>query len=304
MAQAFLERFYELVHDYVGDPTTSRRLTKPKMVRDFQTQEKLLWERLLRATGQSSLIGRGQASYDLEADKEFYPLPGNFRQFIAFEKRTSGDPNSVEDRFGSKPYFDGGRGAEIISQERGMRIYPIPTSDDSGWTLIYMKGPIRTHYATAANVGASTITLGTPPTDAGTVCKVTDYYVNSMVRVYDGTIGAPQSCDVVAQSASADMGEITLHLRHPWMPKPTGNVKYEFRPELPDDFDAIYALMVAMDNMPRRNNPTRYRMLQRSYQDLWDGCRSWVLSNVADRAPTRTLPINDDDMALYASDYA
>lgn len=301
MAQSFLERFYELVLDCVGDPTTSRRLTKSKMLRDFKAQEALLWERLMRATGQSSLLGRAEAAYDLTSGKEFYPLPGNCRQFIAFEKRINGDPNQVQERYASKPFFDGERGIEIISGERGFRIFPVPIADSADWTMVYLKGPIHIHAATASHVGENSIALGAPGTDAGALVRVDGYYVGSMVRVYDATAGAPQSREVTAQSTGAT---ITCQLRHPWTPKPTGTVLYEFRPELPEDYDSIYGIMVAMTNMPRRNNPQRYRMLQKDFQDLYDGCRSWVTSNVADRGPTMNLPQTDDDMAIYSVDYA
>jgi len=94
VAESFLNRYYDLVDDYVADPAKSRRLTKEKKLRDFPAIEQQVWERLVGASGQESMIGRSESTVTITNDKSFYELPGNFRTFIQFEYRESGDRQS------------------------------------------------------------------------------------------------------------------------------------------------------------------------------------------------------------------
>jgi hypothetical protein len=297
----FLEDFYERVDLHLNDPQTSVRYSKEDRLRDLESTERVVWENLLKVTGQQSLLGRAEADYTLETDKRFYPLPGNFRQFIQFVRRDSGDPDTIMDHLRSIPMFDRGPGVEILSEQRGMRIQPMPDLNTSEtWTLVYIKGPVKLHYAKAVSVADKALVMGDPPTDGGERINVDDYYNGSLIRVFSaGNNAAPQVNEVVDHQGVAG----SLQLKHSWNPLPTGDVWYEFRPAVPSQYDDIYSLMVAMEVAGRRGLYAKRGALDRRFREMWGACRSYFTSNVADRAPSRIMPHREDEMDPYEHAY-
>lgn len=298
----FLERFYEEVNDNLADPHAGgRRLTKEQKYRDLLRVEAQIWERLLTASGQESSIGRVEKQYTFEADKRFYPLPGNFRQFISLERRQGGDVNLVDSTLNSIDMYDPGPGIEILSEQRGFIIRPMPestASDDSNWYMTYIKGPVLIHYAKASGVTESTVKAGTPPADAGELIRVEEYYTGCILRIYSADKGAPQSREITGYNAGADLPTFTL--RHPLIPVPEGDVYYEICPVLPHRYDSIYAMDVALINCGRRTNLRRRSGLKDDRKELWNACRNYFLSNVADRMPVRSQPVDPYEVDPYA----
>ncbi|MHC4093749.1 MAG: hypothetical protein ACYSVY_26340, partial [Planctomycetota bacterium] len=94
--QPFLSRYYDLIDDLLSDPTFSTRITKQRKLWDFKTAEKTIYERLMRAAGQDSGIGRAEATITVENEVEHYQLPGNFRQFWTFRKYNTEDPRLID----------------------------------------------------------------------------------------------------------------------------------------------------------------------------------------------------------------
>ncbi len=130
MTSSFLERFYEDVNANLDDSQTSKRISKAGKLRLLHVVEKMIWERILMLSGQESIVGRTEVTIEIENDKEFYLLPGNFRQFIVLEERTDGDSNLVTNVLRSIPLFDGGPGVvnaktttgENVAVNLGMQI--------------------------------------------------------------------------------------------------------------------------------------------------------------------------------------
>lgn len=300
--ESFLDKYYKLVDEWIGDPHTSKRLTRRHKYRDLETVEGMIWERLCRACGQESLISRQEYEFDIEADKEFYPLPGNFRLFIECFRRDDSDPNLIIGRLGTVPFWSKDQGLEILSSEQGFRIQPTPTEDSAGWTMVYLKGPVLLHQATAPRVTASSITMGTPDdTDGGyggTRIDLPDYLSSSMIRVYEADRGAGQIRPVLHQAHDAG----TLIVRHPFDPVPTGTVKYEIRPVLPPRLDEIYAIAAAMKYVSRRTQPDKYAMASESFKNLWDACLAYFTNTTTDRAPRRMPPDEGDIQDVYLQD--
>jgi len=371
---SFLEQFYAAVTVELGDPHLSRRLTDAQKLIDLGPVEKIIWEELLQVTGQESAIGRAEATITLENGKSFYPLPGNFRQFVSFQYWTDGDRKYVENQLPSIPLHDPGPGVEILSSQRGMMIRPEPQlSADQDWTLTYLKGPVILHHATAGLVanlpndqslagytvsttkitkadtftkamigetvacydaagdalGSREITdatadyiefaavtglddtgsitidadwcwlvAGTPGTDAGTLVKVGDYYNGSLLRVYDATVGAPQTMEILDYYHDPTLTtEWHFKLEHAFLPLPTGTALYEIRPALPQDYDRLYAVDVALKHLIGRVSLARRKALLTERRRMMRACRNYFTSNVSDRMPARTLPVD-----FYADD--
>lgn len=294
--QALLERFYEDVDANLDDPATSKRITKAKKLRLLYVAEKMIWERILMISGQESIVGRSESTITVQDDKEFYLLPGNFRQFLGFERRLDGDTNNVTATLKSIPLFDSGPGVVVLSEQRGMMIKPKPTlNGDESWTLIYQKGTVRLHHAIAAGVTEKTLTGATPGADAGEMVLNDGYYNGSLLMVHDAETGQEQTREIVDWDAAGKV----FHLRHAWSTLPTGTIRYEIRPTLPTDYDDLYAMDVAIRILGRRSR-TRGRVgLKQDRKDLWQACKSYFLSNVADRAPARLLPVNYDEVDPY-----
>ncbi|MHC4091111.1 MAG: hypothetical protein ACYSVY_12700 [Planctomycetota bacterium] len=296
--QSFIEDFFELVDQYLADPHTSRRYPKSDKLRDLSAIQIVIWEILLKATGQESSFGKSEATITLQNDEPFYLLPGQFRQFIKFERWNNGNRDDVLSSMGTIPFFHPGPGCEIMSEQRGMEVRPTPDlTSDQDWTLTYLKGPILLHHATADGVGDQSIQLGTPATDAGELITTDDYYNGSLLRVYSADVGAGQTREVLDYDGTAR----SCVLRHPWTPKPTGTVKYEVRPALPPRYDHLYAIRVALRQMSKRRIVgAAWTGMKEEYKDQLNACLRYVTSNVADRGPTRTLPMRAiDDIDPY-----
>lgn len=287
--KSFLEQFFESVNDHLGDPYTSTRTTKQKKLRLLRTIEQQTWERLLFGSGQESTLSRADADITLENGVSHYLLPGNFRQFLTFERYDNGDRNRVLGKMPSIAASEDGPGVEILDGQRGMIVRPTPGASDNDqvWTLAYQKGPIIHHHS-IGEVGARTLTMIAPTNpDAGTMVAVDRYYDGSLVEVYDADTGAPQTREVLF-SVVVKKNRVRCLLRHAWSPMPAGTVRYQTRPCIPDGYDDIYALGAAMRLCPARLQRTRMTMLLRLWREQLTNCRSLFTSNVADRAPTRT----------------
>lgn len=294
--QALLERFYEDVDANLDDPSTSKRITKAKKLRLLHVAEKMIWERVLMLSGQESIVGRTETTITLENDKEFYLLPGNFRQFLGFERRTDGDSSQVVAYLRSIPLFDAGPGVVVLSEQRGMMVKPKPDIEgDEDWTLIYQKGPVQLHHSEAIQVSEKTLLGATPDPDAGEMVLNDGYYNGSLLRVYDAEAGQEQTREIV----NFDAANKTFHLRHAWTTLPTGTVRYEIRPTLPADYDDLYAMDVAIRILGRRSRARGRLGLKQDRRDLWEACKGYFLSNVADRAPSRLLPIDPNEVDPY-----
>lgn len=284
MAKSFIERFYELVADNLGDPATTRRLTKAKMFRDLMVVEKLIFERLLTACGQESLVGYTESTISITADEDRYLLPGGFRHFVGMEERSTDNPDLVLGRMPTIPPYHPGPGIIILSEQQGFIFKPTPTVT-ADWTLMYLKGPVGLHAGTAARVGSSSLTAGAVNADSGELVRLDDWYNGCLIHVYEADSGARQTreCD------DFDGASGTFHVKHPWSALPTGNVKYEIRPHTPPDFDEIYAIDVAIKNATRRHNQRWRDLLAGQRAELWNGCLNYFTSNTMDRGSGRHM---------------
>jgi len=374
---AFLDRYYQRVYEHLNDPSLTRRVTKAKLLRDLREVETMVYERLMGITGQESMVGRCEVIVPVVNGVSHYNLPGNFRQFIAFERRNgstatdTGDRNFIVNTLDSRNEYEAQSGVQILSGMRGMMIRPEPQlSATEYWTLVYLKGPLELHNATAGTVadpqenatvaaagyavstvgtnnlltyadtfthhmvgetvsfaspvnatatvaGASrTITAadsdsitfalvvgladddtfsfdtdwswvasGTVPDGGGELIATADYYNGSILRIYSATTGEFQEKEII--DFSLDSGDAKYHFkcRHHWTEVPTGDIKYEICPALPQNKDGLYAMDAAMLNLGQRAQQRRYAMLRDMRKEMWSACSRWVVSNVADRAP-------------------
>lgn len=292
---AFLDRYLADVDDNLGDPVQAKRYPSAKKLTDLRRIEVQIWEQLLQASGQQSTIGRCEHSVTVSDGVSFYPLPGNFRQFMAFERRQDGDRDTVIERLDSISMYDGAPGVEILDAQQGMMIRPEPSNADAQtWTLVYMKGPILLHYGTAASVAAGTITFAASPTKGDLVAQ-DDYYVGSAVRVYSATTGAFQTRIISDYDATTRVAT----LRSNWGTTPTGTILYEICPALPEPYDAIYALDAAIDKCASVGMYSQQQVLIQRRRPLWNACKSFFSSNVADRMPVRSARLKWDDVDPY-----
>lgn len=367
MPSSFLDQFYDSVNYELGDPSISKRLTKDQKLADLQVSEKVIWEELMAVMGQAGSEGRTEATITLEDGRQHYPLPGNFRKFIGFEYRDPDDETIVLSSLPSIPEYENVPGVQILSEQRGIMIKPVPELDeDQNWTLIYLKGPVILHHATAGTVAnmptsqvltaysvtttkitladaftaamiGETVTLsggslsetvtrtitdatadyiefdavtgldvtasmtidadwcwlvaGTPSTYAGSIIKMDDYYNGSLIRVYSATAGYPQTREVLDfYEDPTTTGEWHFKLRHPWATVPTGTILYEVRPALPQDYDRLYAIDVAIMQLDSRIDYVRKKQLESKRKKLMQACRSYFDRNVADRQPAVLHP--------------
>lgn len=297
MAQSFIERYLELVDHNLSDPHTTRRLTTERKLRDLEAVEVTVWERLLAASGQETVTGRHQVEITLENDKEFYLLPGNFRRFWWFRRFQGGDTDVTLGELPSIAEFDFGPGVFIITPQRGMQVIPKPNiTGTQTWTLCYQKGPVKLHYARAGKVGAKSIAAGTPPANGGEIVFSDGYYNGSVVNVYRADKGSQQAREVLDWNAN----EGTFVLKHAFSPTPTGDVWYEIMPALPEPYDHLYAMDVAIRNLGRRPaQRAKRRELKDERKEMFNAAINFVLSGVADRAPERIIRYDPDDADPY-----
>ena len=169
----FLDRYYDEIDRNLSDPHTQKRLTKAQRYLDLHTIQNKLFEELMSVAGLESLMGRTEAVVTLVATQEFYDLPVGFRMFISMEKRSSENPRILTGIANTIPTYSYEPGIEIISGQRGFRVQPVPSGEpDTGdWTMIYLREPVKLHYATAGIVSdvpsalainAGTYILSTP----------------------------------------------------------------------------------------------------------------------------------------------
>lgn len=290
--KSFLDRYYEEVDDNLNDAAVAVRISKEKKLRLLDSFERQIWERLLTASGQESMIGYAEATITLKDNKEFYLLPGNFRQFLDFERRVNDNPNLLTNKLPSVPHYSLSAGIEILEGRRGFRIKPRPTlGANADWTLRYLKGTIILHNATVDGIGTNWVRGKPPGTDGGTLVKIDDYYKGSIIRIHDGDTGVPQERECTGSKADSQ----TFVVRHDWDPIPSGNLKYEISPTLPHPYDSLYALDVAIRILGRRARSGHRRELISERAQLWEACRNFFLSNVSDRGPSRILPVSADE---------
>lgn len=298
--QSFLDRFYDEVSDCLADPSTSKRFPKSKRYSELYRVQERIFSRLLNSAGQDSDLGRTEATITLVEDQDTYVLPPAFRQFIAFEYRTNGDPRLVEARLGSLATYDEGCGVRILGGGRGMQINPRPSNFLVGdWTLIYRKGPIRLHNSTLASLNGDgdEFTSTTPATDGGELVLLDNYYAGSVVRIYSASTGAPQERVVASSAVSGAQVVFTLAL--PLDPIPTGTIKYEIVPELSESVDGLYAYDVALVACSRRMGFSRRAGLMQDREMLWRSAKGMYNAAVADRQPERSRPPNPYEDPVY-----
>lgn len=282
----FLVQFHAAVDDWLRDPNTSRRLTPEKRMQDLHSVQGLLFQKYARASGLESQVGRTTCDLTIKAGQEYYALPPAFVNFLSLKRYDTTDPRIVIAELNTIPLYDQSPGIEILSDMRGIRVQPVPPSGtaDEVWTLEYIKGPIRLHYAKAKSVGPDSITLGTPPNaEAGEIVKLDNYYAGSIVNVYSADMGCPQAREIVASSARTGGCKI----RPGWAPTPEGDVWYEIIPEIPDRFWMIYPIRVAMMNAAKRISPERRNEMRGEFEDLFNEVRRHFASKTKDRPPTR-----------------
>lgn len=287
---AFLDRFYDEVNFYLGDPHSQKRLTKArKRALLFQVQRRI-YTRLRNCSPQMSSIGWAEKTIAVVADQAAYALPGGYEEFISFQKFTNGDRESLEQEMGTVTDLDGRAGILLMDSESGFRIRPTPSSVEAGdWVLNYRKGPVKLHYATAESVTADTLVCATPATaDAGELVLSDGYYDGVRVHIYSADDGFPQTRKI--NSCSVVGGKMELYPTVDFSPVPTGTILYEIMPDLPEGLDSIYAMDVAMLAASAREGIRRVAGLAKMRTELWSDCRNYYDTKTADRAPARLIP--------------
>lgn len=298
MATSFLTRFYAEVADCLADPSSSKRFPNSARYRDLFKVQSKLYNRILNGSGQGCDLGRTEITVSIVEDQRYYPLPPLFQQFIAFERRTEGDPRLVEIALPSLDTWGPGPGLRILRDQNTFEFSPQPNAAYVGdWTLVYRRGPCKLHYATAANVAADSFDAGTPSTDAGDLVKIADYYAGVPFRIYSASAGAPQ-VNICTGNTVSGGGTVTLEFaKRDWSPVPSGTVLYEVMPELDEDVEGLYAIDVALLASSRRTNLTRRAGLLVEREDLWRAARGKYGNTAADRPNERSRPPRpyDDD---------
>lgn len=298
--QAFIERFSELVDDWLRDPQTSRRLSRDKRLRDLFSTQVDLFEIWQRESGQESMINESRSTVVIRDGQEFYALPGSFRNFISFKLHDESDQSIVRAEMGTVPIYDSSPGIQILDAQRGFRIQPIPRiSSDQRWTLTYQKGPVKLHYAKADGITERSIGLGIPGQGCGERIETERYYDGSCIRVFSADTGYPQTREIEYHNAKSG----ACFVRVPWMPLPTGEVWYEIAPEVPEEYDSVYALAVAIQNASRRRNPDQRKEIEIELVKKMAACRSYWASNTKDRAPQRIIKTRTDAIDPYDQYY-
>lgn len=281
--RAFLERYSAEVSDLLNDPHFSVRTPSETRLRMLLTQEKVIWERLLSAADES-VIGMAEATITLQNGKRFYPLPGNFRKWIKFEKRLNGDPNHVSAILKTKHVHNTDTGVILLTAQRGIEIDPVPIfSSDQDWTLIYQKGSVIHHYGTASHVTPFSLTSG--EVSVGTLQRIDNFYAGSMLKIFDADTGAPQTREVISSQGQAG----SFQFRHQLDIIPTGKIWYETVPALDEGLDSLYATDVAMAIMATRKLSRQRSLLMSTRMELFSAAKDQFMSLTTDRGPERVL---------------
>lgn len=291
--QSFIQRFYRMVNQRLGDPHASIRYPDSDKLNDLYESDQEIFNSLLRVAGQESQMGYAEATITLTNGEAFYQLPVGFRDFLELQYRMNG---KVQGILRSKDFYSQEYGVEVLSGTRGMRLFPaVNLSADQDWTLCYRRSPGLLHHAKATDVGDDFVVSGIPGTDAGEVQLVNDYYNGMELRVYAATSGAvPQQREIINFAIRGD-GKGTFHLRHAFDPKPTGEVYYEVCPTLPLQYESIYALDVASAILMARNQFEKAGALKMERRKKWVSAKQFFLANVSDRGPTRSMPLKAED---------
>ena len=297
---SFLERYYQAIDRECGDPHTSTRYPKADRLADLYELDQNLFDQLLKVAGMESLMGYTEATITLVSGQIFYTLPPGFRQFIQLEYRQD---NYVTKYLRSKSFYKDIHGVDILSSERGFRLFPPPSiTEDQEWTICYLRAPGYLHYAKAARVSADgkAVVSGTPPDDGGELYLVDDYYNGVELRIYASDNNAhPQTrvvSDFVITGSSLRKQEGVFHLREALSPVPEGNIYYEICPTVPLRYDKIYALSAAIAELRRRDKHVKAESLEKEWRKKWVGCTAYFSSNTLDRGPERLHPLKPEDM--------
>ncbi len=292
--RAFIEDYVGWVREYLGDPGRSKRLTPESVLRDLHAEHMVIYEELLKASYQDTVIGYTEATIKLRRDTEFYNFPGNFRQFLGLERRLVDNPRTVVDRLSTKRFGSRDRGITISSAQRGFKAtrVPIVIEESQDWVLMYQKQPVVLHWADDGElVTDQTVRLpSSVPESQGEVVPETSYYVGELLHVIDpGAIN--QSIPVTAYNAVTRI----LTLRDPVIGlvksgrggRQVGSkFKYEFRTVLPRGIDKLIACSVALGKTSDRTDSTKHRLLVKERRKFLQAARNWFRTATQDRAPT------------------
>lgn len=279
--RAFIVDFNEWVKQSLGDPSFSKRVTPERILRELEVKHVEVYENILRI---SSGIGYSEATITLVNDKEFYPLPGNFRRFRGFEKRLGDDPNQVSAVYRTLHPWEPGPGIEILSGQRGFFIRPRPVlASDETWVLKYQAGPVILHYGTARAVGDKYIDFqNDPPAAQGEIIASDGYYQGSLIGIVSADTGVGQ---VVECSGYVGASNRAL-LRHSLSPIPTGDtIIYEIRPILPRPYHKLIALGAAITFAAERRDFQGRATLIHEWRELWRAAKNYFGDTTIDSAP-------------------
>lgn len=291
MPTSFLERFYDEVRRNLSDPSASKRYPKSERYLDLWTIQQRIHSRLLSGSGQDSDFARTELDITVSDTVDRYMLPPGFRQFIAFEKRVEGDKDRIEAWLPSLPTYGVGPGIRILGEGRGFEIVPTPNSAIAGtWTMVYRRGPVKVHAATAANIAVNGLAFdaAAPATDFGELVALANYYAGATVRIYSANAGGYPQTRVIASNTGG--ATVTFTLEKALSPVPAGTVKYEICPELPEELESIYAMDVALLGCARRRMLRAKAGLKQERHELWSAVRGYYGDAAADRPPERSTP--------------
>lgn len=283
--QAFIEDYIEWVREQLGDPGRSKRLTPESVLRDLHAEHMVVFEELLKASAQETIIGYTEAIITLRNDTEFYSFPGNFRQFMGLERRLVDNPRSVVDRLGTKPFGSTDRGITISSVQRGFKVtrVPIIAEESQEWTLMYQKQPIVLHWSSDGQALNSLLVKmpASIPAEQGQIIRSSNYYVGELLHVI-GDADSNQSVEVTNYVPAAGV----LTLREPLVASsPSAKIKYEFRTFLPRGLDKLIATSVALGKTSDRTDPVKHRMLIRERRKFLRAARNYFRTATQDRVP-------------------
>lgn len=285
--RAFIEDYIEWVREYLGDPGRTKRLTPESVLRDLHAEHMVIYEELLKASYQDTVIGYTEAVIKLRSDTEFYNFPGNFRQFLGLERRLVDNPRSVVDRLGTKRFGSRDRGITISSAQRGFKVtrVPIIIEESQDWVLMYQKQPIVLHWATAGRYLSPTeFKLASAVNESqGQIVKAYNYYVGELLHLISDNV-PQQSIEVVSYNPSSHMCELRDSLVGEFVIN--APYKYEFRTFLPRGIDKLIACSVALGKTSDRTDSTKHRLLVKERRKFLQAARNWFRTATQDRAPT------------------
>lgn len=292
--ETFLQRYYSQTDRNLGDPHAASRYRNQDKYLDLKDIVRRVFEDLLNVTGQESMLGYTETEFSLVAGQQFYLLPEGYRQFISFQKISS---QVILNQMGTRSWYRGNPGIQIIESRRGFRLSYIPSNNEDDWVMGYLRAPGLLHFAQATSVGETSITFGTPEnSEDGEIIKLKDYYNGMDVRIVQADVGAGQQREILKSFVTAT-GEVSCVLRHPWGTMPQGDeIIYEVCPTLGVEYDSLYAMDAAILELNRREKFDKAQSFRPEREKLWATARNYFASNVMDRAPTRVQPIRPEDL--------